>query len=271
MSSDEQAARKEADRLAKQLLGDKLAARAEFVRRVTDTLARAREKEFLVIHNPGGWGNTRLDLCLDWERSIVNGVCSTLDEMGHSWVLTQYFRSGDSFWRHMLDIKKEAVFFLKGRSFKARVMAAELRFLTEHLPDLTILLLGASQGAAFANTVMRELGGASPKVYSIELGIFFPHMSRRVLTERTLAIDSNGMMPDPMAHRDLWAGSRAYAKAFFRWFWYRLKGRPTRFTNCINVPGHEYSWEYPEVHRRIEAFLKANFGTHRGEAGGGVR
>ncbi len=269
MASDDFPLMEEITSLAEQLLGRDDSRQADFVGRLGDTLSRARGKDFLVIHNPGGWGNTQLELCLDWERSIVTGVTQTMDSLGHSWELMQYFRSGNSFWYHMRDVGREAMFFFRGKSFRAKVLAAELRFVTQHLRDVKVILVGVSQGAAFSNAVMRLLGDW-PKVYSIELGIFFPHMSRRVITERTLAIDSNGFMPDPMANRNLKAGTRAYATAFFRWVQSQLRGKPVKFTHCIAVPGHEYRWEYPAVHQRIQDFLKINFGHRRDQAGGGV-
>lgn len=249
----------EIERLAERLLGREDGRRAEFVARVMDRYNKAKGKEFLLIHNPGGWGNTRLELCLDWERSIVFGVADTMEELGRTWSLTQYFRSGNSFWHHMRDVGKEARFFFKSRSRQAEMMAEELGLLTQRLPDLRVVLIGASQGAAFGNAVMRELGEHS-RVYSIELGIFFPHMSHRVVTERTLAIDTNGLMPDPMAHRNLKAAFKAYLLAFLRWFRGRIQGKPVKFTHCINVPGHEYRWEYPGVQGKISEFLRANFG-----------
>ena len=86
-------------------------------------------------------------------------------------------------------------------------------------------------------------------------------MSRRVITDRTLAIDSNGVMPDPMSHRNLWAGFKAYITAPYRWIKYRLQGKPQKFTYCINAPGHDYSWQYPEVRQRITDFLTDTFGA----------
>ena len=250
----------EIDCMAERLLGRENGKRSEFIGRVTDTYTKAREKEFLLIHNPGGWGNTVFEMCLDWERSIVTGIANTMDELNHSWVLVQHFRSGNSFWHHMRDVRKEARFFLRSRSLQAEMLAEELRLLTKRLPDLSVILIGASQGAAFGNVVMRELG-ENNRVFSIELGIFFPHMSHRVVTDRTLAIDSNGLMPDPMANRNLKAGFKAYTLAFLRWFRHKIQGKPVKFTNCINVPGHEYRWEYSAVQDKIKEFLKANFGN----------
>ena len=259
MVSDEAALQGEIDRLARQFLTRDEIKRIQFVNWLRNTLSQARDKEFLLIHNPGGWGNTVLKDCLDWERSIVTGIASTMDELKRTWALVQYFRSGNSFWRHMRDIKKETLFFFKGESFQARILTAALEFITNHLRDLKVILIGASQGAAFSNAVMRQLDDF-PQVYSIELGIFFPHMKRRLITERTLAIDSNGLMSDPMCNRDLWRGFRSYITAPYRWIESRLRGEPKKFTYCINAPGHDYSWEYPEVRRQIIDFLKANFG-----------
>lgn len=160
----------------------------------------------------------------------------------------------------MRDVKEEACFFLKGKSSKAKIMAAELKFIAQHINNLKVILIGVSQGAAFGNAVMRQPGDLH-QVYSIELGICYPHVSRRVVTERTLAIDSNGLMPDFMIRRNLKARFKAFITAFFRWFKHRLEGKPAKFTHLINLPGHEYSWEYPEVRQQIGDFLDINFGT----------
>ena len=152
-----------------------------------------------------------------------------------------------------------ARFFIFGTSYRAQVLAEELKFLTVNLPKLRIILVGASQGAAFDNMVMIKLGETN-SVFSLELGTFFAHMRRRRLTKQNLAIDSNGLMKDPMCHRDLWKGTKSYFMAFVKWFKYKAQGTPMKFTQCINTPGHEYQWEYPEVHGRITEFLTAVFG-----------
>ena len=189
-----------------------------------------------------------------------------MERLGYSWLLIQYFRGGSSWWTHMRDVKEEARFFLKGESSKAGIMAAELRFITQHIKNLKVILIGISQGAAFGNAVMKQPSELH-QIYSIELGICYPHMFRRVVTERTLAIDSNGLMPDLMIHRNLKARFKVFMAAFFRWIKYRLQGKPEKFTYCVNAPGHDYNWKYPEVQRQIIDFLNLNFGTKsNGEA-----
>ncbi len=251
---------KEASHLAQQLFGNDRKKCASFTNRLLDICTRAQGKDFLLIHNPGGWGCTSLEYLLQWERSIVEGVNAIIERMNYSRLLTQYFRSDNSWWAHIWDMKEQTRFFFKGKSSKVMVMVAELQFITQHTNNLKVILIGASQGAAFSNAVMRQLGDLS-QVYSIELGICYPHVSRRVVTERTLVIDSNGVIPDLMIHRNLKPRFKAFITAFFRWFKHRLEGKPSKFTHLINLPGHEYSWEYPEVQRQITDFLNLNFGT----------
>ena len=218
----------------------------------------ARNKDVLVVHSPGGWGNAHCEDIQGCEKSIVTVVTATMEKLGYSQTIKGYLRSGDALWGGR-SWYKEAKYFLFGTNYRAQVLAEEIKFLMVNLPKLRIILVGASQGAAFNNTVMVYLGNVE-RVYSIELGTFFAHMRRRQLTTRNLAIDSNGLMRDPMCHRDLWKGTKAYFIAFVRWFKYKAQGNPQKFTNCINTPGHEYQWEYPEVHGRITEFLTAVFG-----------
>jgi len=257
---NELALQAEASQLAQQIFGHNIKKCNRFTNRLLNICARAQGKDFLLIHNPGGFGSTPLELCLEWERSIVEGIRATIERLGYSSLLTQYFRSGHSWWARMWDLREQLRFFFRGKSSKAKILAAELRFITRHLDSLGVILVGVSQGAAFGNAVMRQLDELQ-HIYSIELGILFVHMSRRVITERTLAIDSNGVVPDAVMELNIPTIIKAYFMAPFRWIRYRLEGKPRKFTDCINVPGHEYSWEYPEVQRQIRDFLNLNFGT----------
>ena len=258
--TDYLALQEEARHLAQQLFGNEVEKCASFANRLLDICTRTQGKDFLIIHNPGGWGSAPLEHCLRWERSIVEGVSDTMERLKYSWLLIQHFRSGNSWWAHMRDIKDQVYFFLQGKSFKAEVMAAELEFIIRHLSSLRVILIGASQGAAFGNAVMQRLHRLR-QVYSIELGTPFFYRSRRVVTERTLAIDGNGLMPDAMMEWDIITMVKTSSAAPFRWIKYWLQGKPVKFTHCINVPGHDYNWDYPEVRQQIGDFLGTNFGT----------
>ncbi|MBI2287612.1 MAG: hypothetical protein HYY41_03265 [Chloroflexi bacterium] len=246
----------EANQLARKLFGNDRQKCLVFTRRLLDIYTTAQDNDFLLIHNPGGWGNTRLEHCLQWERSIVEGISNTLRKRGYTGALIQHFRTGTGLREIMRDIREQARFFTS----KAEILAAELKFITGHLNSLKVILIGASQGAAFSNAVLQRVNNLEP-VHSIELGTPFFYKSRRVITKKTLAIDSNGLMPDAMMEWDVLTILKAFAAAPFRWIKYRLQGTPIRFSYCINVPGHEYNWEYPEVQQHIEDFLGLNFIT----------
>jgi hypothetical protein len=260
MTDVDLALQEEASHLAHQLFGNNTKKCASFTNRLLDICARAQGKDFLLIHNPGGWGSEGLDHCLQWERSLVAGVNTAIERLGYISLLIQYFRTGKGWREKIQDTKNEGWFFLTGKSSKAKIMATELKFITQHVSNLKVLLIGASQGAAFGNAVMQCLTEAD-QVYSIELGMPFTQKSRRVITERTLVIDSNGLMADAMVYGNLIGGFKAYVVGPIMWLWYQLRRRPVRFAQCINAPGHDYSWEYPEVRRRVENFLEINFGT----------
>jgi hypothetical protein len=245
----------EAQEVARQLFGNHEEKVAAFTGRVMDTCARAQGKDFLLIHNPGGWGNRVFEQCLDWERSVVTGVSATLEKMGYNQLMIQYLRSGMGRREWLQDVRDQLSFF----GNKAKIMAAELELITRHLDNLKVILIGVSQGAAFANAVMRQLDGHH-RVYSIELGMFFFHLSRRVVTERTLSMDSNGAEPDAAVRCDMLPVLRAYAAAPVRWARLLLKGKPVRFTYCVNVRGHNYDWSYPEVQKQVTDFLQNKFG-----------
>lgn len=247
---------KEADSIAKQLFGDDVSKCAGFTNRLMDIYAKTKGKDFLIIHNPGGWGTTHLQNLLQWERSHVEGVSATIEKLGYTRFLMQYFRTNSGWREIMRDIREQTRFF----TTKANTMAAELRFLIRHLKDLRVIMIGVSQGAAFSNAVLQHLHSLD-RIFSIELGMPFPYKSRRVITENTLALDSNGLMPDALMEWDVPTIARTYLLAPFRWLKYKLQGKQIKFTYCINVPGHDYNWDYPEVQRQVEEFLNLNFGT----------
>lgn len=256
MTDDYPSLKEEARHLAQQLFGNDIKKCARCTNRLLDICTRAQGKDFLIIHNPGGWGSTPLEDCLQWERSIVEGTSATIERLGYTQTLIQYFRGGKGWRERMLDIKEEARFF----ATKARIMAAELKFIAQHIDNLTVILIGVSVGAAFSNAVL-HCSSELDRIYSIELGIPFFYRSRCVITARTIALDGNGLMPDALMEWNIPTILRTYLTAPFRWIKYKLQGKPQKFTYCINVPGHDYNWDYPEVQRQIEDFLSMKFGT----------
>jgi hypothetical protein len=246
----------EARHLGRQLFGEDAAKISRFAERLMAIYQDARDKDFLLIHNPGGWGNSPLESCLSWERSVVAGISATLERLGYRLSFSQHFRGGTGWREHLRDVRDYVRFF----SGKRRVLAAEVEFLTRHIENLRVILIGVSQGAGFSNAVMQRLNELK-RVYSIELGVFFYYRPRRVITERTLAIDHNGLTPDAVIEGDLLTLVMTLPMACLRWVKYRLKGKPVKFSRCIKLAGHDYRWEYPRVSQQIGDFLRAHFGA----------
>ena len=245
---------------AMSLLGDFSVNKASKIRQanwLVETCKAAQGRDVLVVHSPGGWGCADIKHLINWERSLVIGIQDALSKLGLNAVLVQYFRSGNTFWDHLTHIPEQIKYFLTGEIYQAKVMAAQVRFIYEHLHNIKIVLLGVSQGAAFNNSVM-EHSDRNPNIFSIEVGTFFTQLKRRVITEQTLALDSNGLMPDPVVRRNVGAALKAYFLAPFSWAKYKFAGQSVKYTYCINVPGHDYNWNYPDVQRRISDFLKVH-------------
>ncbi len=245
----------EASELAKHIFGHNTQKRDSFIQKVLEACRTAQGKDIIVMHHPGGWGTTSLPQCLPWERSIISGISQTLEGMGYSYALVQCFRSGQGIREYINDVREQLSFF----THKAKVGAAETRFILNHLKDTKIIMVGVSQGAGFCNAVMLELKGCQ-RVYSIEFGAPFYYRSRRWITEHTKAVNGNGVLPDALMNRDLSTITLTYLGAPWRWLRYRLQGKHEKFSRCVDVPGHNYSWEYPEVRKQVGDFLKENFG-----------
>jgi hypothetical protein len=258
MVTDYMTLNEEANHLAEQTFGVDSKKRAEFTSRLMDICSRATDKDFILIHNPGGWGTTEMKELLRWERSIVEGVTKTMAELGYRCSAMQHFRSKHGLLAAFADIKEQFRFF----RFKAAAFAAQIKFVTDHFQNVRIILIGVSQGAAFSNAVMQDLKD-DKRVFSLEMGIPFPYMSRRVVSERTLALDSNGLMPDALMSWNVPTIIKTYVTAPVRWIKYRLQRKRIKFTYCINLPGHDYNWDYPEVQHKIENFLNINFSSKR--------
>ena len=250
------ALREEANHLGRHLLGSAPPGHANFANHLLELYAQAEGKDFLLIHNPGGWGNSHLGLTQEWEKSIVEGIKADLEVRGYRTAFVQYQRTQEGWWEKAIDVKEQWFFFVS----KSKMLAAELRFISQHLESLKIVMVGVSQGAAFSNAVLQRTRDMS-QIRSIEVGIPFFYQSRRRMSYRSLILDSNGLKPDAMTERRLVAIVRAFVAAWFRWTYYRLRGAPKKFSDCIHVSGHDYHWRYPGVHGQIEYFLDTTFDT----------
>ncbi len=178
--------------------------------------------------------------------SVMRGIETSLLEKGLSTVIIEFMRAhyrGTGFMQEVVEMSR-------GYPNKAPQLARELEFLLHYNPSLKMIVTGRSHGAVFANQVMKLLEGR-PRVFAILAGT--PFWYRGSFGENTLFIDSNGTRPDAY-HRGDW-GTIIKANLHLPRRQPPPGGAIQILKWYINMPGHEYHWQYPAVRARIRQFL----------------
>ena len=137
---------------------------------------------------------------------------------------------------------------------QASDLASKIEFLTKHVEDLKVIIVGESNGSIIADTVMNILRNNS-QVYSIQTGPPFWH--KNITLERTLVLKSNEIIPDSFSQGDILIMLASTLESLF--------GFPQPGDNSGKIllymgsPGHEYWWQHPGVRSQIAGFLHQNF------------
>ena len=249
LSAVPQSVADDAARLAVELFGDSGEKYQDFVNQLLAMYMEAKDKDFIVVFNSGGWGWNLLDRTPGW-RSILAGIESELDSSGYTSLMLNYRRTSDT----MRGCIKEFVEATIDYPSKARDLACRVEFLTTHITDLRVIVTGESNGTVISDSVMDMLRD-NPQVYSIQTGPPFWHNS--VMLERTLVLNSNGTCPDTFSQGNIPTMIWATVKD-----WLGLspeEENPGKIGYYFRAPGHDYSWQYPEVYSQIVNFLEKNF------------
>lgn len=240
----------DATKLAMELFGDYQEKYDDFVSQLLAAYMEAKDKDFVVIFNSGGWGWNFLENSPGW-RSIFNGIESELESLGYTSLMLDYRRTEETL-QGIIDEGVEMVAFYPS---KAKNLAHRVEFLTNHLPELKVIVTGESDGTVISDSVMNILRD-NPQVYSIQTGPPFWH--RNVMLDRTLVLDDNGMYPDTFTRGNIPVMIWTSLEDLF--------GIPQPVENSgrvlffLRAPGHDYRWRYPAVNSRISSFLEKNFG-----------
>jgi len=238
----------DATQLAQQLFGNYQDKYHEFINQLLAMYLEAKDRDFVVLFNPGGWGWSSVENSLGW-RSIFDGIKSELESFGYNALFLNYRRTEASL-RGAIDEFVEAV---TAYPSKARDLASRVEFLTSHIPDLKVIIAGESNGTVISDGVMDILRD-KPRVYSIQTGP--PFWSKSTMWERTLVLENNGITPDTFSRGDIPAMLWASFKALLGLAPPDENGRIFYF---LCAPGHDYRWQYPDVYHQITDFLKKNF------------
>jgi hypothetical protein len=212
--------------------------------------AAARNVDVVLFFNPGGWGWDTIEDTPGWV-SILNGIKKQLDERGYRLLVLSYQRTD----RGLKSCIKE--FFEAAASYprKARDLARRVAFLSDHLPELKIIIAGESTGTVISDRTMDILED-NPNIFSIQTGTPFWYQPAEM--DRKLLMNSNGSSIDTFHHG-----------ALPEMIWDTVKGwfgvgspeeNPGDILSWLRAPGHDYSWQYPGISFAVVTFLEMNFG-----------
>lgn len=251
LSAVPQSVAEDAIELAGELFGDYQERYDDFVNQLLVDYLEAEDKDFVVVFNPGGWGWNLLEASPGW-YSIFTGIESELDDLGYTSLLLNYQRTTDSLRGRLNELVK----MVTGYSSKAKDLVYRVEFLTDHVPELRVIIAGESNGTIISDYVMSILGD-NQQVYSIQTGPPFWH--KNIVLARTLLLTDNGITPDSFSRGDFLAMIRGNLKALFGLS--QPEDDYGTILHFVDAPGHDYWWQYPEVRLQITNFLEQNFGT----------
>ena len=237
----------DAAEVAAELFGNDQENCHDFMSQILATYLEAREKDFVIIHNPGGWGWDSIEESPKL-GTIIDGIEAELARLGYGSLVLEHKRTAHSLNGCVSELMLAADLF----PTKAEDLAARIEFLTNHIPDIRIILTGESNGAAFCEVVMQSVQQNS-QIYSIQIGPPFWHNDS--LSSRILVLRSNGSVPDTFSHGDIITIIRSNLEALFG----ISQQNPGHILLYIGAPGHDYSWQYEEVRLQITGFLDDNF------------
>ena len=210
----------------------------------------ARDWDVIIVFNSGGWGWNFTNESPGW-TSILDGIKSQLESLGYNSLVLNYRRTSSRITGCIKEFYEAAARY----PHKARDLAWRVEFLTDHLPNLRIIVAGESTGTVISDKTMGLLKD-KPRVYSIQTGT--PFWYKPTALDRTLLMNSNGRGVDTFNHGNVPAMIWATVKG-----WFGLTSpddNPGNILSWLKAPGHDYSWQYPGICAEVANFLESNFG-----------
>jgi hypothetical protein len=239
----------DATELAAELVGGSQDKLQGMVDQLVVTYVEARDMDVVVVFNSGGWGwNLTMDTP-GW-ASILDGIKSELENLGYKSLVLNYRRTSGG----LRGCMKEFVEVITRYPHKSRELAKRVEFLTDHIPNLKVIVAGESTGTVISDKTMGILKDKA-QVYSIQTGTPFWH--KPTALDRTLLMNSNGRGIDTFSYGNVPAMIWATIKG-----WLGLSSpddNPGDILSWLKAPGHDYSWQYPGVYSEVVNFLTSNF------------
>ncbi len=236
--------------LASELIGKGQENIKKFADQLVATYMEVKDIDVVIIFNSGGWGWNLTRETPGW-TSILDGITSQLESQGYNSMVLNYRRTSSGITGCLKEFYEVATSY----PHKAKDLAWRVEFLTDHLPNLRIIVAGESTGTVISDKAMDILKDKT-QVYSIQTGAPFWH--KHTALDRTLLMNSNGRGTDTFSYGNVPAMVWATVKG-----WFGLTSpndNPGNILSWLKAPGHDYSWQYTGVCSEVVDFLDRNFG-----------
>jgi hypothetical protein len=221
-----------------------------FVDQLVAMYMEVKDRDVVIVFNSGGWGWNLTDDTPGW-ASILDGIKAQLESLGYNSMVLNYRRTSGGVTGCIKEFYEAATRY----PHKSKDLAWRVEFLTDHLPNLRVIVAGESTGTVISDKAMGILKDR-PQVYSIQTGT--PFWYKPTALDRTLLMNSNGRGIDTFSYGNVPAMIWATVKG-----WFGLtspKDNPGNILSWLKAPGHDYSWQYPGVCSEVVDFLDDNFG-----------
>jgi len=218
---------------------------------LTQLSNQAGSDKIIIIFNPGGWGDTRIEDAQDFKH-IMEGVQNSLKEKGIDSDVITYMRTSDGFWSKLTGLKEQIIYFKN----QSKDLAGEIKGYLSEDKKKKMILAGLSNGAAFINSTMEKLPqDIKDRVLVIEVGA--PFWSKPPELKNVLALNNGGK--DALSEGNAIELAASVAEIPFRWTNEKMTRKNVRFSQVIDIPGHRYDWE--AISGTVNDFFKNN-GTY---------
>lgn len=214
-------------------------------------LSSAHQTDVIIIFNSGGWGNTPLEEAEDF-APIIEGIQKTLSDWGYNSLVIPYTRTKDNFFGKITGAKD----FLNSFELSSSLLAEEIEALVERTPDKKVIVAGLSSGGAFASETYEKISEETKDSITV-IAAGTPFWAN--ISEPGNILQLNNAGKDSLAKGKIKNLLFSLLKSPFKWLSAKTKGRTLSFSQAIQAPGHDYSWNAPEVGPEIVSFLKNRF------------
>lgn len=205
-------------------------------------LEKAKNSDIIIIFNSGGWGNTPFEKAEDF-GPIVKEIQKTLNDWGYNAIIIPYSRTKDSFLGKIAGAKD----FLNSFYSSSRILADEIEFLVQNLPDKKIVMAGLSAGGAFVIKTYEKISERTKaSVLAITAGT--PFWIKISDSENVLNLNNAGK--DSLAKGEIKTLLLSLFESPLKWLFARISGENLSLSRLTNqFISHTYNWQTtaPEI------------------------